>query len=517
MARPTYSYGTWTNLPSETTPIDEASLKELEERLWKWGEKISEAIVTEEPSHGKEVVLGNVGPGTVKLNIANGNVFTATVEGTTTTFETEKVPTGYPVEGTLLVTQGAGGKHKWSIAAAAGQTVKWVGKQLIFTEAAASLVSLSFILCEGGKLLLLAGGAEGELLGTTTSTITAIGEEAGLGATGAGSVGFGAKALSSTATGVGNTAVGEGALQKTTSGELNTAIGREALPELTTGKFNVAIGPKAGSKITTAENEIAIGRETLQTLATGSEGVIAIGHSAAKLAEEGFFVAIGSGALSSLTKTTTSGTVAIGRNALNKVQTGAGNTAVGYKALEETTGEGNTAFGAEAGQGISIDGGNTVIGNRAGKAITGAGNVAIGVSALETGSGFENVVVGGYAAISMTSANTCVAIGYESLEKNKTGKENVVIGTKAGRTLTGSGNVMVGYSAGSGAGAESNQLYIANSSTNKPLILGEFPNASLQFNATKMGFFKVTPIVQPTKAAWESSPIKVMEELGLVA
>ena len=76
----------------------------------------------------------------------------------------------------------------------------------------------------------------------------------------------------------------------------------------------------------------------------------------------------------------------------------------------------------------------------------------------------------------------------------------------------------MGANAGAGVTAESNRLYIANSGTSEPLILGTFPNESLQFNASKMGFFKHAAVSQPAKPAETTKAIiEVLEKLGLVA
>jgi hypothetical protein len=56
------------------------------------------------------------------------------------------------------------------------------------------------------------------------------------------------------------------------------------------------------------------------------------------------------------------------------------------------------------------------------------------------------------------------------------GDNNVTMGYKSGYSLTtGTGNVFIGYNSGSGvANSTSDKLYIANSSTNPPLIYGDF-------------------------------------------
>jgi hypothetical protein len=67
-----------------------------------------------------------------------------------------------------------------------------------------------------------------------------------------------------------------------------------------------------------------------------------------------------------------------------------------------------------------------------------------------------------------------------------------MVGAETGKKITtGAGNVLLGYAAGAElAAGTANTLVIANSSTATPMVLGVFPNTSLQFNATEMGFFK---------------------------
>ena len=119
-----------------------------------------------------------------------------------------------------------------------------------------------------------------------------------------------------------------------------------------------------------------------------------------------------------------------------------------------TTGEANynTAHGYHsAGIDITTGDGNTVVGYEAGKLInTGSYNTAIGSDSL----------------IAVTSGNNNTAIGY-----------------KAGATnATGSGNVFVGYEAGPASGNVSNKLYINNSSSNTPLIYGDFSSNTVSIN-----------------------------------
>jgi hypothetical protein len=90
----------------------------------------------------------------------------------------------------------------------------------------------------------------------------------------------------------------------------------------------------------------------------------------------------------------------------------------------------------------------TVSGHRVG---TGPGgtvaNVAFGSGALNAATGNFNVAVGPNAALLLTTAQQCVAIGRETLRSNQTGANNTAVGAQAGYTATGASNVFVGFAA----------------------------------------------------------------------
>lgn len=79
------------------------------------------------------------------------------------------------------------------------------------------------------------------------------------------------------------------------------------------------------------------------------------------------------------------------------------------------------------------------------------------------------------------SNNQNVAIGQSALQDNSSGHHNTALGTEAGLKTTGSGNVFLGYQVGASASGD-NILYIDNSSTNNPLIKGDFAADSLEIN-----------------------------------
>lgn len=138
-------------------------------------------------------------------------------------------------------------------------------------------------------------------------------------------------------------------------------------------------------------------------------------------------------------------------------------------------------------------------------------NIANGYKALYTNStGFLNTAIGGQALYKNTTSNN-VALGAHTLYENTTGQYNVGIGNSANyynqtgswNTIIGhhagygsslhnkSGNIFLGYYAGS-AETGSNKLYIENSSSDTPLIYGEFDNDKIVIN----GEFQATGITR---------------------
>ena len=105
--------------------------------------------------------------------------------------------------------------------------------------------------------------------------------------------------------------------------------------------------------------------------------------------------------------------------------------------------------------------------------------------------GVENVVYGkGFDGLTTGSAN--VAFGVNAGVFVSTGSNNTFLGKEAGYALTtGSGNVFIGHQAGF-TEYGSNKLFIENSSSNNPLIYGEFDNDIVGING-KLGVGTTTP------------------------
>jgi hypothetical protein len=106
---------------------------------------------------------------------------------------------------------------------------------------------------------------------------------------------------------------------------------------------------------------------------------------------------------------------------------------------------------------------------------TGNDNIALGVNTLGANTtGNFNIAIGSRTMFDKQTGNYNIAVGPNALENNTNGANNVVMGYNSGfSNVTGSGNVFLGYQAGYNE-TDSNKLYIDNSSTNTPLIYGDF-------------------------------------------
>ncbi len=126
------------------------------------------------------------------------------------------------------------------------------------------------------------------------------------------------------------------------------------------------------------------------------------------------------------------------------------------------------------------------IGNNAGNlSENGGNNVCIGKGnggALNNGN--HNVLVGSVSGISITNGSDNIFIGYDTGAYLDVGSRNILIGTLAGTapaTTDFHDNILIGYYCGNGISA-SNRLYIENSSSETPLIYGEFDNDFVRIN-----------------------------------
>lgn len=166
---------------------------------------------------------------------------------------------------------------------------------------------------------------------------------------------------------------------------------------------------------------------------------------------------------------------AVGVGALNLAATGIRNDAFGYEALRDvTSGFQNTAIGRYSLRMLQSGNDNVAMGNRTlENLISGSGNIGVGRSVmpgLQTG-----------------SDNTSIGAG-SSLQIKPGASSNTVIGALAGGSLNpgmgiGSSNVLIGFEAGN-VHTGDNRLMIDVSSTNAPLIDGDFATRVLTVNNT---------------------------------
>jgi len=210
-----------------------------------------------------------------------------------------------------------------------------------------------------------------------------------------------------------------------TTGNANTAIGYATMYDITSGANNIGVGSSALENLTTGNLNVAIGQGAMVT-ATGNSNCVIIGTYAGD----------------SINNTDADGTVAIGRDSLGALTSGAENTAVGFETLKTTgTGINNTAIGYRA-LTLAPDGAdhNTAVGSQALASLnhgSADGNTAIGRSAgFDNTTGYFNTAVGFSAGSNLTDGNNCTSLGYNA-DYSGTGAVNeTVIGSSA----TGQGN-----------------------------------------------------------------------------
>ena len=125
---------------------------------------------------------------------------------------------------------------------------------------------------------------------------------------------------------------------------------------------------------------------------------------------------------------------------------------------------------------------NIYMGRSAGQSnVSGIANVAIGDQAFRDGTGgMENTAIG-FQSLFTNNGDRNVSIGAYTLQNNNTGNNNTAIGNNAGYNSTGTKNIYIGNRAGYNATGD-HKLYIDNTSTNNPLIYGEFDNDLVRIN-----------------------------------
>ena len=287
-----------------------------------------------------------------------------------------------------------------------------------------------------------------------------IGKDAGLNDDGTNNnnTALGFEALKNDATGQNNTAIGFGALSINDAGNSNIAIGVKTMRNTHNGDFNIAIGNAAMFDNTSGAKNVALGHQALVSNTTGELNI-----------------AIGANALSeSLSR---NNNIAIGDSALfnnglgasnSPIKDGANNIAIGIRSgINNKLGYGNVLLGNETySEGSNSSFNNTIIGHSAGK---------------NTGDG-ENVMIGAYAGQNFNGGQGNVFVG-NSAGRNNLTHQNTFLGSGTGKNVEGAGNVFIGYQTGENLIGD-NQLAIDNSSTNSPLIYGDFIIDMVQINGT---------------------------------
>jgi hypothetical protein len=248
-------------------------------------------------------------------------------------------------------------------------------------------------------------------------------------------------------------------------GSYNTFVGRHSGYSNTTGSPNTFLGYNAGYNNTTADENTFLGYESGYSNTTGYENTF-VGHNTGRYNTTGRFNTF-LGYESGYSNTTGRENTFVGWHTGVSNTEGNHNTFVGLAAgNQNTTGLSNTFIGWDAGRLNTTGGTNTTLGKSAGwRNTTGSSNTILGANAgYENTTGGANTMVGSASGYECTgSANTYV--GYHAGFWNVTGDSNVCLGNRAGYLETGS-----------------HRLYIDNSSTNSPLIWGDFQNNRLVIN-----------------------------------
>lgn len=367
-------------------------------------------------------------------------------------------------------------------------------------------------------------------------------------------VGVGRSALAAVSSGTVNTAIGDYSAYHINNGHRNSAFGAEALRSLITGDENVSIGNYNLTNITSGSRNTSIGYSAGGSIANITRsGCVFIGYDAGfdQLGDNKLFIANsstsnpliggdfstnelffngtiritggnpGTGkiltsdasgnatwenigtlgmAINDLTDAKTNiSSVFLGSGSGNSITSGSGNTANGVNALNKNTiGSYNSAFGYFALQ-------NNISGNN---------NISTGFESLFTNLSGSNNIATGFRAIYSNSAGVSnVAYGNSTLYFNELGSQNTAIGDQAGRGSAGynvNGCVFIGYQAGLN-NVSSNQLFIDNSSTNTPLIGGDFSlnrvdiNGTIKITGGTPGLNKVLTSDANGNATWQST------------
>jgi len=345
-----------------------------------------------------------------------------------------------------------------------------------------------------------------------------IGSGAGINNIGSSNLGIGSLALINNTFGFANTAIGV-ALVRNTEGRSNVAVGDNASVGNTIGNNNTAIGANAMTVNEQGSNNTALG--TGAGFSNLGSGNVFLGYQSGEneVGSNKFYLANSNTEnpliygefdnqllrINGMLNINNSFSLPTSDGLQNQMLTtdGAGNTfwTDANSGVNETTQLLSIFIGTETATNNEASN-NIGIGAFALNANTfGDGNIALGVSNLSNNTegrfntaignnsmflnttGSQNTGVGEGTLINNSTGEFNVAVGVRALQLNQTGQRNTAIGVSAGSEILGSGNVVIGYNAGFNE-TGSNRLYLSNSSTDFPLIYGEFDNNLLRINGT---------------------------------
>ncbi len=179
--------------------------------------------------------------------------------------------------------------------------------------------------------------------------------------------------------------------------------------------------------------------------------------------------------------------VSIGSGA-GQFSTGSYNTYLGSnsgKGLNSSTlnsGMDNVNIGYNSGTNNTTGSSNVFIGSRSGEgSMTSFSNVFLGVGSGQFNlTGYGNSFIGSYSGQSNNGSRN-LFIGESSCQENTSGINNTALGYYSGFDSNGSNNVFIGFESGFNSIGD-NKLFIENSSSNNPLIWGDFGLDLLKFN-----------------------------------
>ena len=269
------------------------------------------------------------------------------------------------------------------------------------------------------------------------------------------------------------------------TGKYNTFLGYEAGYNNTIGNKNYFIGYRSGYKNIDGYSNIFIGDSAGLSNTTGNRNVFIGNQSGINNTIGNFNVFLGYEAGTS--NTSGQWNTFIGYQAGRTNATSGYNVFIGYNAgFSNTGGNWNVFVGRDAGKSNVGGFSNVFIGDQAGQSnIDGPYNMFIGGRAgRDNTSGYNNIFIGERCGQPNTTGSNNLFMGTWTGGSNSIGSQNLFLGVSAGYSnVSGTGNVFLGYEAGHDE-TGSNKLYIANSSTNPPLIYGDFASGFIGLGTT---------------------------------